>query len=241
MAHEQWAAVDRYIADTLRLEDPVLAGVQAAAHAAGLPAIAIAANQGKLLMLLARACGARQILELGTLAGYSTIWLARALPDQGRLISLEANPRHAAVARANIEAAKLADKIELRLGPALDSLEQLHAARAGPFDLVFIDADKPNTARYVDWAVRLSRPGTLIIIDNVVRAGAIIDPHDRDADVNGIRELYATLADDPRLTATALQTVGEKGYDGLAIALVTSPELSPAGSLTAASSPLPSA
>jgi predicted O-methyltransferase YrrM len=174
-----------------------------------------------MLHLLARLQGARSILELGTLGGYSTIWLARALPPGGRLVTLEADPRHAEVARANLARAGLADVVELRLGAALDSLPELADAGYGPFDLVFIDADKPNLANYLHWALRLTRPGSLIIVDNVVRGGAVADKDHPDEAVQGTRRLFEALAAEPRLTATAVQTVGVKGYDGLALALVT--------------------
>lgn len=220
MGQRQWAAVDDYITERLVPPDPALAAALAASAAAGLPPIAVAPNQGKLLHLLARLMGARRILELGTLGGYSTIWLARALPADGRLITLEADPRHAEVARANLANAGLAAVAEVRVGRALELLPALATEDAGPFDLVFIDADKSNTAAYLDWALRLTRVGSLIVADNVVREGAVIDPAARSADVRGIRRFFDALAADRRLSATAIQTVGSKGYDGLAIALV---------------------
>ena len=184
--------------------------------AAGLPAIDVSALQGKLLHLLARLAGARRILEIGTLGGYSTIWLARALPEDGQLVTLESERRHADVARANIDRAGLAGRVELILGPALDTLPTL----SGPFDLVFIDADKRSNADYLAWALRLSRPGTVVVCDNVVRDGAIADPDAHDPGVEGTRRLFEMLAAEPRLSATAVQTVGAKGWDGLAIAIV---------------------
>src|SRR4051812_44954507 len=221
MSQEQWTAVDRYLTDLLVPPDPALAAALRASAAAGLPAINVSPNQGKLLQLLARALGARAVLEVGTLGGYSTIWLARALPPGGRLVTLEADPAHAEVARANVARAGLADVVELRLGRALDTLPQLAAEGRGPFDLVFIDADKPNTPDYFAWALKLSRRGSLIIADNVVRNGAVIDAGTSDPGVQGARRLYELLAAEPRVSATAIQTVGSKGYDGFAIALVT--------------------
>jgi len=194
MSENQWAAVDRYITDLLVPPDPALEAAIEATAAAGLPPINVAPNQGKLLHLLARLQGARSILEVGTLGGYSTIWLARALPVVGRLITLEVDPRHAEVASANIARAGLADVVELRLGPALKTLPQLAAERRGPFDLVFIDADKPSNPDYFAWALKLSHRGSLIIVDNVVRNGAVIDDANRDADIQGVRRLYEALA-----------------------------------------------
>lgn len=221
MTHDQWNAVDSYFAGLFAPPDDALDAALRATADAGMPLINVAPNQGKLLYLLARAIGARSILEIGTLGGYSTIWLARALQPGGRLITLEIDPAHAAVARATIERAGLAEAVEVRVGPALDILPQLVGSGADPFDLVFIDADKVSTPDYLAWAMRLTRPGSLIIIDNVVRGGAVSDPSSGDESVQGIRRALAALADDPRVTATALQTVGGKGYDGLAIALVT--------------------
>jgi len=217
---EQWAAVDRYITETLIGHDPVLDAAVAASSAAGLPEIAVAPNQGKLLYMLALLRQARRILEIGTLGGYSTIWLARALPPGGRLITLEANEVHARVARANLDRAALAADVEVRLGPALDTLPELAAEGAGPFDLVFIDADKPNIPSYFEWALSLAAPRALIIIDNVIREGAVADATSTDASVLGVRRLNEMLRDQPRVTATTIQTVGSKGYDGLTIALV---------------------
>lgn len=219
---EQWAAVDRYIAELLIPPDPALDAALAASDAANLPSIQVTPNQGKFLHLLARICGARRILEVGTLGGYSTIWLARALPAAGRLITLEVAPTHAEVARANIAAAGLADIVELRLGPALETLPQLAEEGGGPFDLIFIDADKAGTPDYFTWALRLARVGSLIIVDNVVRGGAVIDAASDDPSVQGVRRFNELLAAEPRVSATEIQTVGSKGYDGFAIALVTS-------------------
>jgi predicted O-methyltransferase YrrM len=221
MTQKQWTEVDAYFTDLLVEADPVLEAALEASDAAGLPPINVAPNQGKLLMLLARIQGARRILEIGTLGGYSTIWLARALPADGRLVTLEAVPRHAEVARANIAHAGLGDRVEVRLGPALESLPRLVEEGEGPFDLVFIDADKPSNPQYLAFALQLTRPGSLIIADNVVRDGAVVRATSRDPNVQGVRRFNALLAAEPRLTATALQTVGSKGYDGFAIALVT--------------------
>ena len=220
---ELWTAVDRYLGDLLVSADPALEAALAASAAAGLPAINVSPVQGKLLHLLARAIGARNVLEIGTLGGYSTIWLARALPDGGRVISLEADAKHAEVARANIARAGLDNKVEVRLGMALDLLPGLAAEVREPFDFVFIDADKPNNAAYFDWALKLSRPGSIIVVDNVVRDGDVIDAASDSPTVQGVRRFLERLAAEPRVSATAIQTVGTKGYDGFAIALVTSP------------------
>jgi predicted O-methyltransferase YrrM len=221
MAQDQWSAVDRYIADTLLSADAALDAALQASSAAGLPPINVAPNQGKLLMLLARMGGARAILEIGTLGGYSTIWLAKALPAEGRLITLEVEPKHAEVAQANIARAGFAHIVELRLGQALDTLPQLAAQGHGPFDLTFIDADKPNIPDYFMWALKLSRPGSVIIVDNVIRNGAVADGASSDPAVQGVRRLNEMLAAEPRVAATTIQTVGVKGYDGFTIALVT--------------------
>jgi len=219
MGNEQWAAVDRYFTDLLVPSDPALTRALEASAAAGLPDISVAPNQGKLLHLLARVQGARRILEIGTLGGYSTIWLGRALPPEGRLITLEYDARHAELARANIAGAGLADRVELRLGPALETLPKLAAEGLGPFDLVFIDADKPNNPGYFAWALKLARPGSLIIIDNVVRGGAVLDPQG-DEGVQAVRRLNELIAAEKSVSATAVQTVGAKGYDGFALVLV---------------------
>src|SRR5439155_3516355 len=218
----QWTAVDRYFSQQLSLSDPVLEAALATNVAASLPAIDVAPNQGKFLQLLALLVGARRILEIGTLGGYSSIWLARALPAGGRLITLEFSPKHAEIARANIANAGLSNIIDIRVGAALDTLPKLQTETEEPFDLIFIDADKPNNAEYLRWALKLSRHGTLIIVDNVVRDGAVINTSSSNPDVQGARRLFEQLAAEPRLTATALQTVGTKGYDGFALALVTS-------------------
>ncbi len=221
MTQELWTAVDRYITDVLVVPDAALNAALKASDAAGLPSINVSPNAGKLLHVLARVMGARNILEIGTLGGYSTIWLARALAPGGRLITLEADPKHADVAHANIARAGLTDIVELRLGPALDTLPQLAAERRGPFDLIFIDADKQSIPDYFAWALKLARRGSLIIVDNVVRGGAVIDAASEDPAILGVRRFNDMIAAEPRLTATAIQTVGCKGYDGLAIALVT--------------------
>jgi predicted O-methyltransferase YrrM len=221
MSQERWTAVDRYITDLLVPPDPVLDAALEAGAAAGLPAISVSPNQGKLLQLLARLQGARAILELGTLAGYSTIWLARALPPGGHLVTLEADPKHAEVARANLARAGLEEAVELRLGRALDTLPRLAAEGRGPFDLIFIDADKPSIPDYFAWALRLSRRGSLIVVDNVVRDGEVADAGSADPNVQGVRRFNEVLAAEPRVSATTLQTVGSKGYDGLTFALVT--------------------
>ncbi len=220
MPQERWSAVDSYIGENLVPADPVLEAALRASADAGLPPISVSPSQGKLLHLLARAQGARTILEIGTLGGYSAIWLARALPPEGRLITLEAEPRHAEVARANLARAGLGDVAEVRVGPAQDTLPKLHAAGDGPFDLIFIDADKPGYPDYLPWSVRLSRPGSMIIADNVVRDGAVADSASTDANVQGVRRFIEMLAAEPRVSATAIQTVGSKGYDGFTLALV---------------------
>ncbi|MGH7993654.1 MAG: O-methyltransferase [Limisphaerales bacterium] len=220
MNQETWTAVDRYLTDLLEPADPVLAAALADSAAAGLPSINVSPNQGKLLQVLAKIQGARNILEIGTLGGYSTIWLARALPAGGRLITLEYDPKHAEVARANLARAGLAGVVQVRVGRALDTLPQLAAEGRGPFDLIFIDADKPGTADYFGWALKLSRRGSLIIVDNVVRKGAVVDPGSEDPRIQGMRRFFDVLAAEKRVSATALQTVGSKGYDGFALALV---------------------
>lgn len=213
-----WTAIDDYFNHAFVASDPVLDAALRATEAAGLPAINVAPNQGKFLMLLARVIGASRILEIGTLGGYSTIWLARGLAPDGRLITIESNPDCAEVARANLAHAGLGGQVDVRVGRAQDVLPGL--AAEGPFDLVFIDADKPGTPGYFQWAVKLARRGSLIIVDNVVREGAILD-EDGDANVQGMRRFFDLAAADPRVAGTALQTVGAKGHDGLAILLVT--------------------
>lgn len=227
MNHDLWTAVDGYIAEHLLQPDPALDAALAASDDAGLPPIAITPNQGKLLELLARIHRARSILELGTLGGYSTIWLARALPQDGRLITLERDPHYAEVARANIAGAGFGEIVQIRVGPALQTLPELHEQGVGPFDMIFIDADKQNYPGYLEWSLKLSRVGTLIVGDNVVRAGAILDPNADDPSFEdggiaaGVRRFYEMLAAESRVSATAIQTVGAKGHDGFALALVT--------------------
>jgi predicted O-methyltransferase YrrM len=220
MIEQVWTSVDQYFTTALVKPDEALAAALRDSDAAGLPPISVTPNQGKLLHLMARVCGARSILEVGTLGGYSTIWLARALPDGGRLVTLEAEPRHAEVATANIARAGLADRVEIRVGRAIDTLPQIEADGLGPFDLVFIDADKPSNPEYVAWELKLARPGTVIIVDNVVRGGAVADSASQDASVRGVQRMNELIAAEPRLTATAIQTVGSKGYDGMLVAVV---------------------
>lgn len=220
MSQDQWLAVEAYYTDLLVKPDAALEAALADSDAAGLPSIAIAPNVGKLLHLLARAQSARSILEIGTLGGYSTIWLARALGPGGRLITLDMDPRHVEVARANVSRAGVADRVEFRLGKAAETLAQLVAEQAGPFDFIFIDADKESYTDYLEWSLKLSRVGTMIVADNVVRAGKVRDAASSDPLVQGVRRFLDRLAAEPRATATAIQTVGIKGHDGLAIALV---------------------
>jgi predicted O-methyltransferase YrrM len=218
-----WERVDRYFVEALVAEDAALTAALADSSAAGLPAIAVAPNQGALLHLLALSMGAKRILEIGTLGGYSTIWLARALPADGRLITLEYEPRHAQVATANIARAGLADRVQVMTGAALDSLAALSAAGEPPFDLVFIDADKANIPGYFEWALRLTHPGSILIVDNVVRDGKVIEAASPEENVQGVRRFIAAISGDARVTATAIQTVGSKGYDGFLIARVNTP------------------
>lgn len=215
-----WQAVDKYLGQRLLPADPVLEEALRSAAAAGLPEISVSPAQGKFLHLLARICRARRVLELGTLGGYSAIWLARALPADGTLVTLEAQPAFAEIARANIARAGLADRVEIIVGAALDTLPALKERAEEPFDLVFIDADKPNSLEYIRWALQLSRPGSVIVLDNVVRQGALADSTSRDENVAGMRRVFDFLPTEPRLSATALQTVGVKGYDGFALLLV---------------------
>jgi len=217
---QHWAKVDHYLTDLFTPPDEALDAALQASAAAGLPPINVAPNQGKFLQLLARAGGARNILEIGTLGGYSTIWLARALPAGGKLITLESELKHAEVARANIARAGLAELVEVRLGRALDTLPQIAAEKRDPFDFIFIDADKASYPDYLPWAIKLSRPGSLIVADNVVRKGAVIDAASADANVQGARRFNALLGAEPRVRATVIQTVGSKGHDGLALAIV---------------------
>jgi len=222
MTQAQWTAVDDYITDLFVPPDSALDGALQAAADAKLPNIQVTPNVGKLLSILAQAIGARKILEIGTLGGYSTIWMARALPLGGKLITLEIDPKHAEVARQNIANAGLSQVVDLRLGKAIDTLPQIAAEGHGPFDLIFIDADKPSNADYFAWALKLSRKGSLIIVDNVIRNGNVIDAASSDANVQGVRRFNEIAAKEPRVTLTEIQTVGGKGYDGLAIALVIS-------------------
>jgi len=220
MSQALWNCVDTYISSLVLPPDPILDAALKTSADANLPAINVSPNQGKFLHLLAKISGARSILEIGTLGGYSTIWLARALSKSGKLITLEFEPRHAEVARTNIAHAGLTERVEIRIGAALDILPKLQTEGCGPFDLIFIDADKVNTAPYFTWALKLSHPGTVIIVDNVVRDGAIIDANSTDEGVQGVRKFNDLLKNEKRVSATAIQTVGSKGYDGFAIALV---------------------
>jgi predicted O-methyltransferase YrrM len=220
MSQNLWTEVDNYICELLALNDPALQAVLKASEAAGLPAIQVSPTLGKFLHLQARLIHASNILELGTLGGYSTIWLARALPAKGRLITVDAEAKHTEVARANVALAGLNDRVEFRVGAALEVLPQLAREARGPFDFIFIDADKSNIAEYFDWALRLSQPGSLIIADNVIRNGKVVDAATADADVRGVRRFNERLAAEKRVSATELQTVGSKGYDGFAMAVV---------------------
>ena len=220
MAHETWTQVDHYITALLGGNDPVLEVALRDSDAAGLPSIQVSAAQGKLLHLLAQSLNARRILELGTLGGYSAIWLARALPPDGRLLTLEFEPKHAAVARANLARAGLFAQVEVRVGPALAELQRLAAGPRDPFDLIFIDADKPGYPDYFTWALKLARRGTVIIADNVVRGGAVIDAQSSNPGVSGVRRMNDLVAAEPRVSATIIQTVGAKGYDGFLFARV---------------------
>jgi caffeoyl-CoA O-methyltransferase len=220
MDDKLFAAVDEYIIDLFAPEDAALTAAKDAVVRSGIPDASISASQGSFLQLMARVVRASHILELGTFAGYSTIWLARGLTDHGKLITVEANPIHAELAKANLERAGLTDRVDIRVGKGLDRLPELEAESAGPFDLVFIDADKPPYTEYFQWALRLSRPGTLIIFDNVIREGKVLDPLSDDPAVQGVRRLNQALAAEPRVSATLLANVGIKKYDGMAIALV---------------------
>jgi len=216
-----WSAVDNYFCDTLIPTDTTLTQALKDSDAAGLPQHHVAPNQGKFLHLLVKMQGARRILEFGTLGGYSTIWLARALPEGGRVVTLEANPQAAAIAAANIARAGVSHLVDIRIGKALDTLPLLEQEGLGPFDFIFIDADKPNNPHYLEWSLKLSRPGTVIIGDNVVRNGAVADAESQDANVQGVRRFFELMAVNPRLSATAIQTVGSKGFDGFSMAIVT--------------------
>ena len=215
-----WISVDDYFGDLLAPADDVLTATLRANRKAGLPAIGVSPLQGKFLFLLIKIAHARRVLEIGTLGGYSTLWMARALPESGRIVTLEVDPKHAKVARENLHAAGVLDRVDLRLGRALETLAALHASRPEPFDLAFIDADKENNAEYLEWAVKLGRPGTVIVVDNVVRDGKVIDAKSRKGDVRGTRRMAELMACHPRLSATVLQTVGVKGYDGFALAVI---------------------
>lgn len=217
---EPWAGVDDYLSSLFLPPDAALEQALRVSQAAGLPAIQVSPLQGKLLYLLAKSIAARRILEIGTLGGYSAIWLARALPPEGLLITLELDPKHAAVARENLAGAGVSERVEIHLGQALDSLARLVEENQPPFDLVFIDADKPNYPAYFEWSLQLSHPGTLIVADNIIRKGRIVEPDSQDANVQGMRRFLERVAAEPRVTATALQTVGSKGYDGFALILV---------------------
>ena len=220
MSQDLWNSVDAYIVDKIVGNDPVLDGVLESATAAGLPAIAVSPAQGKLLYLLARLQGARNILEIGTLGGYSTIWLARAMPRYGRLVTMEVDPNHAAVARENIARAGFGDVVDVRVGAAMDLLTEMSRGKEVPYDFVFIDADKKNIPGYFDFALRFSKPGTVIVIDNVVREGKLADADSSDEAVQAVRALHDKLAQERRVSATTIQTVGSKGYDGFTIVMV---------------------
>jgi len=222
MTEELWATVDRYLADTIVKPDATLNAVLQSSDAAGLPSINVSASQGKFLQMLARLVNARAILEVGTLGGYSTIWLARGLKPGGRLITLEADSRHAELARTNVAHAGLSAIVDVRLGPALETLPQIAAEQIAPFDLIFIDADKPNTPQYFTWALKMSRAGSIIVVDNVVRKGEVANPSTTDPNVRGMQRFFEMVATEPRVDATAIQTVSSKGYDGFSIAVVTS-------------------
>lgn len=215
-----WGRVDEYIVDKLIGEDAALSAALAANAAAGLPAMDVSAAQGRFLNLMVRITGARRVLELGTLGGYSTIWMAKALPAEGTLVTLEYDPKHAQVARQNIDAAGIGHRVTIHVGAAADTLPVVAAQNAEPFDFIFIDADKPSNPVYLDWAVKLGRPGTVIILDNVIREGKVLDATDTDPRVVGTRAAYDMIGAHPRLSATALQTVGAKGWDGFAIMVV---------------------
>jgi predicted O-methyltransferase YrrM len=217
-----WTKVDRYFGDLLVRADGALDAVVKANKQAGLPQIDVTSLQGKFLEFLVRVSGAKRVLEIGTLGGYSTIWLARALPEGGRVVTLELDPHHARVARGNLQNAGVLDRVEVRVGPALESLSTLVTENAEPFDLIFIDADKRGYPQYLQWSLKLSRPGTVIVADNVVREGRVLDSNSDDADVQGVQRFTELLATEPRLSATVLQTVGAKGYDGFALAVVLS-------------------
>jgi predicted O-methyltransferase YrrM len=223
MSQVTWNDVDAYLVDTVVRESSALKETSKSSSEAGLPPIAVAPNQGKLLHLLVRISGSRNVLEIGTLAGYSTIWLASALGDEGRVVTLESDPRHAQIATANIARAGFSHLVEVRVGAALDMLPKLSSEMSEPFDFVFIDADKPSTAEYLLWSIDNTRPGGLIVVDNVVRNGGIVDESSEDPGILAIRRAHEILGSDPRVEATAVQTVGSKGYDGFAVAVVKDP------------------
>lgn len=222
MSQDTWSAVDEYIVQALNLAEPLFADVQQACDEAGLPPIQVSAAQGRFLEILVRMTRARHVLELGTLGGYSAIWMARALPPGGMIVTVELDPKHAAVASSNFERAGVSDRVELRVGSALETLPLISESREGPFDLFFIDADKANIPAYFEWALRLSHAGSVIVVDNVVREGAVVDASSDDPSVKGVRRLNEMLAAERRVDSTVLQTVGVKGYDGFAIAFVKS-------------------
>jgi predicted O-methyltransferase YrrM len=223
MGKELWTEVDGYVGRALVREDAELASVAGVNADAGLPSIDVSPPHGKMLQLFARMVGARSILEIGTLGGYSTVWLARALPQGGRVTTLEIDAKHAEVARANLRRCGVADRVDVRVGPALETLQKLEQEGAGPFDLIFIDADKPNNPKYLKYAIALCRPGGVIIGDNVVRSGDVANPRSKDEAVIGTRQFLEDMGKHPRLTTTAIQTVGTKGYDGFALAFVLPP------------------
>ncbi|MGO9438108.1 MAG: O-methyltransferase [Terracidiphilus sp.] len=220
-AQKVWTEVDRYF-DRLISPDPALDAAVAANRKADLPAIDVTPLQGKFLELLVRLAGARRVLEIGTLGGYSTLWLARALPQDGKVITLELEPRHADIARTNLHNGGVLDRVDIRVGPAAESLQALVASGAAPFDFIFIDADKAGYPDYLDWSLKLSRPGTLIVADNVVRDGKVTEPDNPDPNIQGVRRFTDLIAAEPRLSTTVIQTVGSKGYDGFALAIVLS-------------------
>jgi len=221
MNEDTWNAVDSYVEAVLVREDAALLDATRRSAAAGLPPIAVTPAMGRLLHMLARMQGATRILEIGTLGGYSSIWLARALPPGGRLVTLEADAKHAGIARVNLRESGLEGYVDLRIGTALETLPMLEREAAGPFDLVFIDADKPTSPEYFEWALKLSRPGTAIVVDNVVRGGRLAQPRTGDAGVDAMRDMTELIGRDPRVTATIVQTVGSKGYDGFLLAVVS--------------------
>jgi predicted O-methyltransferase YrrM len=220
MNQEKWNSVDEYLEQAFGLTDRMLEAAVESSRAAGMPQIQVAPNQGRLLQMLALANSSRRILEIGTLAGYSTLWLARALPPGGRLVTLELDPKHAAVAAENLARAGVTELVDLRVGPAIDSLRRLVEEGGEPFDFVFVDADKAGMPAYFEWSLKLASPGALLVFDNVVRDGAVVDPASADPSVQGVRRLNEMLAAEPRVLATTIQTVGVKGWDGFALARV---------------------